>query len=135
MNVNICGRLINKGIECGINYYNKVNGGIHSWMIPKGLYAIKDYKKDDIIHRLSGKIVLNPTKESIHVGNNMHIIDEYGKYINHSFQPNTRIEANVIIAITDIKVNEEITFNYNESEVNMDYPFEDEGILVCGKKI
>ena len=64
----------------------------------------------------------------------MHIIDKYGQFINHSFDPNVRIELNNIIAIEEIKPFDEITFNYNETEINMSDPFEVDGIKVCGKK-
>jgi SET domain-containing protein len=43
----------------------------------------------------------------------MHIIDDYGKFINHSSQPNTTIKLNNIIAIRNIEKYEEITINHD----------------------
>jgi len=121
-------------IEHGQHFINHT-GCIISADIPKGLYATRTYAIGDVILKLQGKLVLQPTKESIHIGNEMHVIDKYGQYINHSFEPNTQIELNNIIAIKEIKQYDEITFNYNESEINMANPFEVDGYEVCGKKI
>ena len=38
-----------------------------------------------------------------------------------------------LIALCDIKIGEEIKFNYNDTEINMANPFNDDNILVCGK--
>ena len=64
----------------------------------------------------------------------MHVTDKYGSYINHSFDPNTKIVGNKVVAIKNIFKNDEITFNYNESEIDMSEPFMSDGIYVCGKK-
>ena len=100
--------------------------------IPKGVYATKSYLSGEVIRHLSGTLLLAPTRESIHIGYNMHVEDEIGKYINHSFNPNTRIDMNRVIAIKHIRPFEEITFNYNVSETQMSNPFEVDGVVVCG---
>ncbi len=102
--------------------------------IPLGIYAEQCYKSGEIIRLLSGRMSNIPTQKSIHIGDNMHIEDEIGQYINHSFDPNMRVEGNKLIAIKDINIYDEITFNYNDTEIEMACPFEDDGILVCGKK-
>ena len=38
-----------------------------------------------------------------------------------------------IIALHNIEEDEELTFNYNDSEINMSSPFYVDNILVCGK--
>lgn len=128
MEVNYCHRLIKYEIEKGVNFRKG-----HQ-RIPCGVYATKDYKSGEIVRTLNGDLILQPIRESIHIGNNMHVIDEYGKYINHSFEPNTEIVINKIVAKRDIKQYEEITFDYNESEINMAEPFEIDGVKVCGKQ-
>ena len=99
-----------------------------------GLYATKDYSIGSTIFTLSGEIVDHPTRESIHIGNNKHIHDEYGIYMNHSFNPSTKIDEKNVIAIKFICSGDELTFNYNESEINMAHPFEFNGIKICGKQ-
>ena len=53
----------------------------------KGVFTTQKYKKDDIIFVLSGQVFTAPTRENIHVGNNVHIYDNFGIYtmLNHSF--------------------------------------------------
>lgn len=99
----------------------------------KGLFATKNYSQGEIIHTLTGEILNYPTRETIHIGNNKHIYDEYGIYINHSFEPNIIICENNIIALNNIQSGDEIKFNYNDSEINMANPFYVDNILVCGK--
>ena len=136
MQVNICHRLLKNKIDQGAKFIDIYNPRhINSDNIPRGLYATRSYAMGEIVLKLQGKLVLYPTRESIHVGNGMHVIDKYGEYINHSFEPNTRIVFNNVTAIKEIKQYEEITFNYNESEINMAEPFDVDGINVCGVKI
>ena len=128
MNVNVSHRLLKQKIEQGYNFYWS---SAHDF--PKATYALKNYNEGDIIRKLEGKIVDTPTRESIHIGDNKHVIDAFGSFINHSFEPNTKIVGNNVIAIKDINQYEEITFNYNDSEINMACPFEVDNIKVCGK--
>jgi hypothetical protein len=90
------------------------------------LIANENISKDTVIYKLTGKILDKPTRTSIEIGENLHIEDEYGKYINHSFDPNTKIiTGGYIVAIKNIEANDEITFNYNENETKMSCPFID----------
>ena len=98
----------------------------------KGLFSTKTYKKGEIIYILSGEIFDKPTRETIHIGNNQHIYDKYGIYINHSFHPNIVVKGTHLIALYDINIGEEILFNYNDTEINMANPFYVDNVLVCG---
>ena len=102
-----------------VQYIHRVKG--------EGLIATKFYKQNKIVRVLEGNINDKPNKYSIEIGKNKHIIDKYGIYINHSFEPNTKIEDGKVIAIKDININDEITFNYNHSETNMCSPFYSDG--------
>jgi hypothetical protein len=97
-----------------------------------GLFATKKYNKDEVVHVLDGIQYTEPTRESIHVGNNEHIHDSYGMYINHSFCPNIYVNGHHLVALCNILIDDEILFNYNDTEINMANPFYDDGILVCG---
>jgi hypothetical protein len=134
MQVNICPRLIAKAVSNGACYVYNGGVGIASSKIPLGVYATRTYKKNDTIHILEGKLSSSPSRNSIHIGYDMHVTDEYGSFINHSFEPNIRIDFNRLIAIRDINVYDEITFNYNDSELELAEPFEDDGNLVVGNK-
>ena len=64
--------------------------------------------------------------------NNEHIYDEYGIFINHSFSPNIVIKNKNVVALYDIKADEEVAFNYNDSEPKMAAPFSLNGVMVDG---
>jgi hypothetical protein len=134
MQVNICPRLIEKMIKNGHKFITSNKTKTLYDYPPLGIYATKTYKTVDVVHVMTGKISNIPTHKSIHIGDNMHLEDDFGKYINHSFDPNVKVVNNKLIAIKDIDIYDEITFNYNDSELEMVYPFEDDGVLVCGKK-
>jgi SET domain-containing protein len=88
-----------------------------------GLFAKRSWKKDDIVFVLHGDISDTPSKYSIHIGDNLHIIDKYGSFMNHSFDPNARVNKINIVAIKDINIGDEITFDYNSTELQMACPF------------
>ena len=100
----------------------------------KGLILRKNVKKGEIVFTLSGKMLDHPTRESIHIGDNKHIYDENGIFINHSFEPTVRIDGYNVRALMDLTDGDEITFNYNDSEINMANTFQVGDVLVCGKK-
>lgn len=136
MRVDICHRLIKQMIEKGETFVCDNGYGCYNILpknIPKGLYSTRTFTAGEIVRKLKGELVLKPTMQSIHIGNGMHIIDDYGKYINHSFEPNIRIELNNMIAIRNIEQNEELTINYNDTEINIANPFEVDGVKVCGR--
>lgn len=100
----------------------------------KGLILRKNVKKGEVVFTLSGKMLDHPTRESIHIGNNKHIYDENGIFINHSFEPTVWIDGYNVRALMDLTDGDEITFNYNDSEINMANTFQIGEVLVCGKK-
>ena len=55
-------------------------------------------------------------------------------FINHSFTPSTYIKNYNVIALVDIDVDDELTFDYNGNEINMASIFYADGKLVCGKE-
>lgn len=98
----------------------------------KGLYATKAYSKGETIFTLTGKTFDHPTRETIYVGNGVHIHDENGAFINHSFTPSMYVKSYELVAKVDMKEGDEITFDYNSSELGMANPFEVDGKMVCG---
>jgi SET domain-containing protein len=98
-----------------------------------GLYATKPYKMGEIVFELNGEKYDKPMRETIYIGNNKHIYDKNGMYMNHSFEPTTYINEYFVVALININEGDELTFNYNENEINMANPFYVDGQLVCGK--
>lgn len=99
-----------------------------------GLFIDRDIKKDQTIFVLHGNILNKPNKYSIEVGKNKHIVDRWGRYLNHSFYPNTKIEKDKVVAIQDISKGEKMHFNYNENETKNSCPFITSLGPVTGKK-
>lgn len=100
-----------------------------------GLYTGKTYEEGEVIFVLEGNVFDEPTRETIYVGNGKHIHDKFGQYMNHSFKPSAYIDGREVRALKNIELDVEITFNYNENEINMACPFMVDGIKVCGKSI
>lgn len=100
------------------------------------LIASRNYKKNSLIKKLQGKILKKPTKFTIEIGPSKHILDKYGIYMNHSFNPNCKIFNQSIISIKNIKKGDELTFNYNTNETKMSNPFKNKNTdkIVKGKK-
>jgi hypothetical protein len=90
-------------------------------------------KKGDKVFELAGSLLIFPTRESIYIGNDIHVVDDFGTYMNHSFTPNCKIDGFNVIAIKPIIPGDALTFNYNVNEVKMASPFVCDGILVKGK--
>lgn len=93
------------------HYFYVKNSGIHG----KGLFARCDIKKEDII----GTIEFNPVEED---GPYVLWVEDQGvlvecdlKYINHSHSPNAcYCEDLNVVALADIKKDEEITHDYGD---------------------
>ena len=69
------------------------------------------------------KISDKPTKTSIHVGNEMHVEDPIGIYINHACTPTCRIKGTTVVSLMDLHAGDEVTFDYNSSEASISSPF------------
>lgn len=89
-------------------------------------------KRGEKVYNLIGKIYNKPTRETIHIGENQHIYDFRGIFMNHSFDPTTRIDERNVVAAKDIFDGDELTFNYNKTEINMACPFDVSGVNVSG---
>lgn len=94
----------------------------------KGLFANKTIQKGSIIINFKGEISDQPHRLSIQIGDNKHIYghDYETQYLmNHHCSPNAYINTETLqfIALKDIKKEEELTFNYNSTELKISHPF------------
>ena len=96
----------------------------------KGLYSTKKYGKGNIVLFLEGNYFSEPTRTSIQVGEK-HIESWEGGHVNHHCVPNTKVvveqgEFNLmhfLVAIKDIEIGQQITFDYETNETEMAEPF------------
>ena len=90
------------------------------------LIANRDFKEGEVIVKLKGIInrCSKAAPESVQIDENKFIDSKYyyvEDYINHSCNPNTKIDFDnlVFIALRDIKKGEEVTYNYLTTEYDL----------------
>jgi len=125
MRVNISLNKLKKMIDEGVCFVNYSETYISSHLnhnilehIPFGVYSTNAYKKGDVLRSLRGEMNLHHSPGSIYIGNDMYVIDNYGRHFNNADSPNIIIKHNKVIALKDININEELT--YNSKETNKD---------------
>jgi hypothetical protein len=102
-----------------------------------GLFSTCSFSQGELVLKIEGEIVSQPSRTTIQIGPSQHVdVASPGKFINHSCNPNCKVENKQLIAIKNIAKGEEITFNYEESEDILAHPFicKDCGKWVGGKK-
>jgi hypothetical protein len=91
------------------------------------LEIIKNGKLNEVISQKDfnvGETVLficceeksTPDKYTIQIDTNYHILDPIVKHINHSFDPNVKVEGHSLIALRKIKKGNAILRNYYDTE-------------------
>jgi hypothetical protein len=100
----------------------------------KGLFTTVAHSAGAVVLALRGPIAKFPTRESIYIGDGMHLTDVDGSFVNHSFAPSCYVDGKSMRALRDLPEHTEISFNYNENELVMAAPFEVDGISVQGKE-
>ena len=95
----------------------------------KGFLTVtkKDFLEDELILSIKGVKTTVRDKYTIQSGFNVHTIpdDVSGKYINHSCFPNTIVnDKNQFVALRNIKIGEELTFDYETTEDEIAEPFD-----------
>lgn len=89
----------------------------------KALVAAVPFSPGALIRQLVGREVDTPTRTSIQVGESKHIEDDFGSFVNHSCDPSAIIEDGCLVAIKQIDVGNEITFDYKKNENTLASPF------------
>lgn len=104
-----------------------------------GLVALQAFAPGDVILCFEGRLTDRPTRTSIQISEELHVDGPLAtagaagaagrarlapwQCLNHSCDPNARVEAPRLVAVLPIAVGEEITFDYNTTEVDMAEPF------------
>ena len=101
----------------------------------KSLHALVPFKKGDFVSNFSAGDIYNlPNYLTVQRGIDEHITlrPEFLQYINHSCNPNVFFNTTTmeVIAIRDIEPNEEFSFFYPSTELDMAQPF----LCYCGTK-
>jgi hypothetical protein len=101
----------------------------------KSLHAVIPFKKGDVISTFSaGHVYSTPNYLTVQTGIGQHITLQpvFLQYINHSCSPNVFFDTTSmeLIALKDIEANEEFSFFYPSTELDMAQPF----ICYCGSR-
>lgn len=101
----------------------------------KSLHALVPFKKGDLISRFSaGEIYNTPNYLTVQRGVDEHItlMPRFLQYINHSCSPNVFFDTTTmeVLALKDIEPNEEFSFFYPSTELDMAQPF----LCYCGSR-
>ena len=96
-----------------------------------GIFAKRKFDANQTVLYLSGEVLHRPTRTSIQVAKNKHIEDKIGAFINHNCNPSCKIDGHKVIAIKEINVDDEVTFDYSDNETVMAGPF----ICSCCNKL
>jgi hypothetical protein len=94
-----------------------------------GVFAKRAYRAHERVSVLEfGPARGEPWRHSVQCGLHQHAepLPEYLRYLNHSCAPNTflDIEAGCVVALRELRIEEELTFFYPSTEWIMQSPFE-----------
>jgi hypothetical protein len=95
----------------------------------QALVAACNFLKGSVIEKFTSGLVQNfPTYLTVQIGENLHITlqPQHLQYINHSCKPNVFFNTDTfeLIALEDIKIDDELTFFYPSTEWQMTQSFE-----------
>ncbi len=101
----------------------------------KSLHALVPFKKGKLVSKFSaGDTFTEPNYLTVQKGTNEHITLRplFLQYINHSCNPNVFFDTTAmeLIALKDIEPNEEFSFFYPSTELDMAQPF----LCYCGSR-
>ncbi len=91
-----------------------------------GVYAVNFYKEGEIVMDLSmGDVSPMRDLRTIELSSR-HIDHPFGRYVNHHCDPSCYIDQTreLMIALIDINIGDEITFDYSLNESTIAAPFE-----------
>ena len=96
---------------------------------PYGLYleARRPMSRGEVVFQLEGREVSEPNQHTIQLEEGLHYGESKGIWhlIQHACIPNLRFDIGelAMIAVREIKVGEELNYNYNTSEWSLSAPF------------
>lgn len=102
----------------------------------KGVFALRDFKKGEVVLKWSPKSIIkdhiekmstSKKKYILQVGRKYFLMQAPEKYVNYSCEPNTNTKNLCDIAVRNIKKGEEIASNYGGES-------QDDFLCKCGSK-
>ncbi len=99
------------------------------------LIALRPFSAGQLILRIDGDVTNQPSRHSVQIDHGRHIapaadpagqnrLDHgFWRYLNHSCEPNAALRGRELIALRDIRANDDVGFDYNSTEWEMAAPF------------
>ncbi|MEZ6194582.1 MAG: SET domain-containing protein [Planctomycetota bacterium] len=95
----------------------------------------RPFAEGEVVLRLEGREVRRPTRYTIQIDRDLHLESEPGegfeaaldrrpwRFLNHSCRPVTRLVGRDLVALRPLAAWEQVTFDYNTTEVTLAAPF------------
>jgi hypothetical protein len=99
-------------------------------------FALEAVAAEEVVLEFTGVLVESPDRYSLQIGEQLHMKppaelspeDDDPRYrwrfLDHSCRPNAAVRGTLLIAIAPIAAAEEVTFDYNTTELEVACPFE-----------
>lgn len=96
---------------------------------PDGCHVVaaRAVPEGETLCRIEGEVRATPSRHSLQVGVDRHVLADdttAWRYTNHSCDPNAALRGEALVALRPIVEGEEITFDYETTEVDMAEPFD-----------
>ena len=98
-------------------------------------FALEAIAPGEVLLEITGLLVEQPDRYSIQIGDGLHVkppaelnlaedVEAYRwRFLNHSCRPNAAVQGTLLVAITPISAGDEVTFDYNTTELEIACPF------------
>lgn len=99
-------------------------------MAGKGVFTDAEIFKGQWVLAFGGPIVHCRSRHSVQIGSGVHVeVEGTPRFTNHSCEPSCEVAHNTLLmALRDIPVGGEITYDYSTTEEHMTVPF----VCQCG---
>ena len=98
-------------------------------------FALEAIAPGDVVLEMIGQLVNQPDRYSVQIDEQLHVrppaelsptddVPAYRwRFLNHSCRPNAAVQGTLLVAITPIAAGDEVTFDYNTTELEIACPF------------
>src|SRR4051812_9157154 len=99
-------------------------------------FALEAIAAGDVVLEIGGVLVGHPDRYSVQIGERLHLkppaelspddddVRYRWRFLNHSCLPNAAVRGTLLVAVAPIAKGEEVTFDYNTTELENAAPFE-----------
>jgi hypothetical protein len=97
-------------------------------------FALEAVAVGEVVLEIGGVLIDRPNRYSVQIGERLHVkppadlspgddVQYRWRFLNHSCRPNAAVRGTLLVAIAPIAAGEEVTFDYNTTELEIASPF------------